>query len=223
MPNAFLLLCKLAHDSAGTAVPKITLFHRLAQYTARQGLPVEWDDMAFAFKGDVNGPQADIPSVIWSQDYFRRTNQLRVCTQLVHDQALAADPTVTIVGPFDANEDAGTEVRRIRRCAYVPPKYIGMFLEQDLTPREACKRCCAAIERDGLAAELEDLCFWLRAAMTCQVAGANSPLVVDHPLAPIANHLLSSHRRQLLFLDLPALSSTSVGQGAQLIAVRLEI
>jgi hypothetical protein len=30
--------------------------------------------------------------------------------------------------------------------------------------------------------------------------------------------LLSSHRRQLLFLDLPALSSTSVGQGAQLIA-----
>jgi hypothetical protein len=63
-PNAFLLLCRPAHDPTGTGVPKITLFHRLAQYAARQGLPVEWDDMAFAFKGDVNGPQADIPSVI---------------------------------------------------------------------------------------------------------------------------------------------------------------
>ena len=148
---------------------------------------------------------------------FNQTNQLRVCTQLVHDQALAADPAVAIIGPFAA-ADAGTEVRRLRRCAYVPPKYIGLFLEQDLTPREACERGCAAIEHDGLDADLDDLCFWLRAAMTCQVAGANSPLVIDHPLAPVANHLLSSHRRQLLFLNLPALSSTSVGQGAQLIA-----
>jgi type II secretory pathway component PulM len=63
-PNAFLLLCRPAHDTAQwepAGVPKITLFHWLAQYTARQGLPVEWDDMAFAFKGDVIGPQADIP------------------------------------------------------------------------------------------------------------------------------------------------------------------
>jgi hypothetical protein len=104
-PNAFLLslLCRLANDPTGTGAPKITLFHRLAhQYTAaRQGLPVlvEWaNDMAFAFKGGVTGPQADIPSVlIWSQDYFHQTNQLRVCTQLVvhDDHALAAaDPAI---------------------------------------------------------------------------------------------------------------------------------
>jgi hypothetical protein len=68
-------------------------------------------------------------------------------------------------------------------------------------------------------AEQEDLFFWLHAAMTRQVARADSPaLVVPHPLAPVATSLLSSHRRQLLFLDLPPLSSTSVGQGAQLIA-----
>jgi hypothetical protein len=50
-------------------------------------------------------------------------------------------------------------------------------------------------------------------------AGADSPLVVNHhdPVAHVAISLLSSHRRQFLF-DLPALSSTSVGQGAQLIA-----
>jgi hypothetical protein len=173
----------------------------------------------FAFKGDhVAGPQADIPSVIWSQEYFHQTNQLRVCTQVVHDQALAADPAIAIVGPF-APADAGTDVRRVRgRCAYVPPRYIGLFLAQDLTPQEACERGCAAIENDGLANELEDLCFWLRAAMSCQVAGADSPLVVPHPIAPVSTPSLSSHRRQLLFLDLPALGSTSVGQGAQHIA-----
>jgi hypothetical protein len=195
-PNAFLLMCRPAHDPTGTGAPKITLFHRVAQYTARQGLPVEWDDMAFAFKGDINGPQADIPSVIWSQSYFHQTNQLRVCTQLVHDQALAADPAVAIVGPFAA-ADAGTEVRRLRRCAYVPPKYIGLFLEQDLTPREACERGCAAIEHDGLDADLDDLCFWLRAAMTWQAAGATSPLVVDHPAA-------SSSRRQSFVVEPPS-------------------
>jgi hypothetical protein len=57
--------------------------------------------------------------------------------------------------------------------SYVPPRryYIGLFLELDLSPREAGERGCAAIENDGLANELEDLCFWLRAAMTRQVAG----------------------------------------------------
>jgi hypothetical protein len=84
--------------------PKVTLFHRLAQYNARQGLPVEWDNMTFAFKGGVTGPQSDITSgVIWSQDYFHQMPQLRVCTQLVHDQAIAVDPAV---GPF-APADAG--------------------------------------------------------------------------------------------------------------------
>jgi hypothetical protein len=66
-----------------------------------------------------------------------------------------------------------------------------LFLEQDLSPREACeRRGYAAIENDGLANELEDLCFWLRAAMTRQVAGADSPLVINHPIAPVATSLL---------------------------------
>jgi Mlc titration factor MtfA (ptsG expression regulator) len=75
--------------------------------------------MAFAFNGDVTGrPQADIPSVtIWSQDYFHQMDQLRVCTQLVHDQALAVDPAIAIVGPFVPADAAGTDVRRVRWCA----------------------------------------------------------------------------------------------------------
>jgi hypothetical protein len=45
--------CEDQHTTLREAIgaPKITLFHRLAQYTARQGLPVEWDDMAFALRG----------------------------------------------------------------------------------------------------------------------------------------------------------------------------
>ena len=70
-PNAFLLLSPPANDPTGD--PKVTLFHQLAQYTARQGLPTEWDAMAFAFKGDVHGPQSDITTVIWQPEYFNRT------------------------------------------------------------------------------------------------------------------------------------------------------
>ena len=49
-------------------------------------------------KGDVHGPQSDITMVIWQQEYFNRTPQLRVCTQLVHDQVLAADEALQLVG-----------------------------------------------------------------------------------------------------------------------------
>jgi hypothetical protein len=79
---------------------------------------------------------------------------------LVHDQATAADPTISIVGPFTPAY-AGTDVRRVRRWAYVPPWYIGLFAEQDLSPREVCERGCAAINNDGLAREWlsKRICF----------------------------------------------------------------
>jgi hypothetical protein len=71
-----------------------------------------------------------------------------------------------------------TDLRRARRCAYVPPTLAPCFWmdEQDLSPREVCEYGRAAIENDGLVHELEDLsCFWLCATMICQVAGAESP------------------------------------------------
>lgn len=54
--------------------------------------------------------------------------------------------------------------------------------------------------------------------MTRQQAGQESALVYAHPTLPPVVPEIVNHRRQLLFRDLPALSTTVVGQGAMLIA-----
>jgi hypothetical protein len=54
--------------------------------------------------------------------------------------------------------------------------------------------------------------------MTRQQAGQESVLVYAHPTLPPVVPEIINHRRQLLFRDLPALSTSVVGQGAQLIA-----
>ena len=135
-PNAFLLMCHSPMNPQ--AEPKVTLFHKVAQFGAHQGLPCKWDDMAFAFKGDVSG-QETIMSVVWQTNYFNQSNQLWVATQAVYDQALTGDPNLTMVRPYDT-ADAGTEVHHVQCCCYIPPKYIGLFLEQDLSLHEACER-----------------------------------------------------------------------------------
>jgi hypothetical protein len=215
---AFLLYCRPAFDPMGTAAPRIRLFHRLGKYGGEIGLPTVWDGIAFAFVGDVVPPQSDITSVVWAQNYFHQTAVMRVQHQDAFNQALLADPAAVLFGPFGPGDAAITDTYRVRNAAYVPHKYVNLFLGQDLPPRTAYEIAFAAIEADGLTDTLSDLLFWLRATMTCQVVGADSPLIYPHPPAPPPDANLIGDRRHRLFTDLPALSQGAVGQGAELIA-----
>ena len=78
-----------------------------------------------------------------------------------------------------------------------------------------------AIVADGNTNDLTDMCFWLHAAMTHQAANAKSPLLINHPIAPVAMAILSNQCQCLLHDDLPELSGIPAAQGAQLIAVQL--
>jgi hypothetical protein len=122
------------------------------------------------------------------------------------------------MGPFGAADAAITDTHRVRMSAYVPHRYINLFLGHELSPREACERAIAAIEADGLTATMQDLLFWLRATMTIQVAGGDSPLLVAYPTVPMPDANLTAHRRHVLFTDLPSLSGGSAAEGATLIA-----
>jgi hypothetical protein len=136
----------------------------------------------------------------------------------VFNQALIAAPDAATFGPFGAADAATTDVHRVRTAAYVPHKYVNLFLGQELAPREAFERAATAIEADGLTDTLSDLLFWLRATMTIQAAGADSPLLVPYPVIPMPDANLTGHRRHFLFTDLPLLSGGAVGEGATLIA-----
>jgi hypothetical protein len=215
---AFLLYCRPHFDPAGTATPRIQLFHRLTKYGGTIGLPTVWDGTGFAYVGDVIPPHADIVTVVWQQNLFHRTGAMRVQHLDVFNQALAADPDAVTFGPFGAADAATTDVHRVRTAAYVPHRYVNLFLGEELTPREACERAAAAIAADGLTDTLSDLLFWLRSTMTIQVVGAETPLLIPYPTIPMPDANLTGHRRHFLFTDLPALGGGAVGEGATLIA-----
>jgi hypothetical protein len=215
---AFLLYCRPQFDPTGTGAPRIQLFHRLGRYGGTIAMPTIWDGIGFAFVGDVMPPHADIVSVVWPQTLFFRTGVMRVQHLDVFNQALLDAPAAETFGPFGAPDAATTDIHRVRMSAYVPHKYVNLFLGQELTPREACERAIAAIEADGLTATMQDLLFWLRATMTTQVAGADSPLLVAYPTVPLPDANLTAHRRHYLFTDLPSLSGGAVEEGATLIA-----
>jgi hypothetical protein len=101
------------------------------------GLPATpFDNVALAFLGDLVQHQAP-PSVIWKGTNFHvLTPQVRVPTTLMMDQFLAAVPNDTMLGPYQ-DGDAGTEIIRTRRTMFLPPKYVSLFIDRSLTPREA--------------------------------------------------------------------------------------
>ena len=95
-----------------------------------------WDDIAFAFQGDVVQQQAP-PSVMWDQNYFHTVIQLiRVPTVIMMDQLLGQDPYSQFVGPF-GEDNAGTKIVCTRRATVVPHWYVQLLLAQSLTLCEA--------------------------------------------------------------------------------------
>jgi hypothetical protein len=78
---------------------------------------------------------------------------------------------------------------------------------QDLSPGRRVNAVALSLKMSGLAQELEGLCLWLCAAMAYQVAGAESPLVVNHPITPVTmSMMLSSHWLNLFIRSIYLLS-----------------
>ena len=59
---------------------------------------------------------------------------IRVSTHETIDTAYTGDRNAMYLGPF-ADDEAGTELIRIRRTCYVPSAYVPMFLEGPMNPR----------------------------------------------------------------------------------------
>ena len=133
IPTAFLML----GTRVGTQIPTVQLFHRVTHFQSRMGMPPStWDNSTFAFAGDVFNGQ--ISTVSWDSRLYEPVynNFLDVGTVALIDDAFAVDPNVQMVGPF-AIGDAGTERVRVRRSVYVPPMFVSLLLDEEMTPRDA--------------------------------------------------------------------------------------
>ena len=197
IPTAFILL----HDND----IKLHVYLQLERFNARIGLPpTPWDDRMFIGKGELVHNQQVV--VEWNDNYFNQSNNVRVPSAALIDNAYGADPNANILGPFDA-ADADTEVIRVRRTCYVPPPYVSLFLANQFTPREAWMNVRGQIVNDGREADCATLINFLRCAITRSAAGAAPTLAQTPPTAPLADELLLTARRQILERDFPALNT----------------
>ena len=115
--------------------------------------------------------------------------------------------STVFLGSF-GDDDARTEVIHIRRMCYVPPAYVGMFLEGPMNPRETWETVIHHIYAQGKQVSCTALIDFVRAAMMRSGAQALPLLCIAPPHAPLANRELLEHRQPLLERDFLAMNQT---------------
>jgi hypothetical protein len=180
-PQAFVMLVTDTNHPDG----RLCLYHRLQRFAPQLGAPTDFDNIGYAFFGDVTNGQAP-PSIEWPVTAFHQVGMsIRVPQRELIDQMLAAEPEITLLGPF-GNDDAGTEVVRVRQAMLVVPfRYVRLFLQRPLTPREAWVQVAGAIYNDGTQEACVALLDWIRVALTRQGEGLASRLQQEHPRVPL--------------------------------------
>ena len=203
---------------------KVHIFLQLAKYaSSRMGLPANpWDDQLFAQKGGLH--QNQVQTVTWLPEYFNQLRaQLRVAAPPAIDTALAGDPNAEFLGPF-VDTDADTELIRYRHTCYVPPCYIPLFLTGPLSSRDAWIIVKSQFDTDNNAVSCSALVDYPRAAITMSTANALPALALAaNPTAPLADHELMNHRRRIVELDFPFLSTTQQSLQQSQITMQLGI
>ena len=211
VPTAFLLM----HGGL------LHIYLQADKFHPRLGLPATpWDDLVYAQKGDLHRNQAVL--IEWKSEYFHQLNQqLLVPTSATIETIFAAQPEAELLGPF-VQADAGTELIKVRRTCFVPPRYVPLFLANPLTPREAWERVRGQIVVDGQEVACLALIKYIQAALTCTAVGAAPTLSLsDAPVAPLADAVLLDHRQRILDEDFPELNHQLVGLQQNQIAASL--
>ncbi len=211
VPTAFLLM----HDD------RLHVYLQADKFHSRFGLPATpWDDLIYAQKGDLYRNQAIL--IEWEPDYFRQLGQqLLVPSAATIDTTFAAQPEVEFLGPYAQGED-GTELIKVRRTCFVPPRYVPLFLGNPLTPREAWERVRGQIVLEGQEVACHALIKYLQASLTYAAGGADPLLALtDAPMSPLADSLLLDHRQRILDEDFPQLNQQLVGLQQNQIAANL--
>ena len=116
---------------------------------------------------------------------------------------MAVDANVQMMGPF-ADGDAGTDEVHVRNTVYLPPMFVSLMLEEEMTPRDAWYRLAGAIQNEGKMVECKPVIDWLKVALTRHSNGNPSHLVTTPFATLLSNHTLMEHQWQLVVMEIPA-------------------
>lgn len=211
----------------GLGVDKKTyLVHRIAKLPARPGaIAGQWDGAYLATFQDVTATTVHTVQVL--PNHFGLHNNVRLPDRALVEEALATggDLPDELLGPFEA-EDANTALARPRSVAYVPPKYVPLFLRRRLTAWDVWMEIIPVIVADGMEDSLEQLMIWARAAVTSSGAGSSVVATeLPQPVLDDPDHRVETARERILRMDLPARfrPPRDVNFGAEAVEVLREI
>jgi hypothetical protein len=141
-------------------------------------------------------------------------NALGTATRVL--QLLGAEPEDELIGPFRASE-ANVRQIKTRGGMYTPFEFMPIFLDHDLTAREAYLLLVPAIIDAGLEAVCQPLIDFLTVAIVEPTATSLEPLTVKPCLGRLHHNpspaVVSNRRAEVLYRDLPGLKQGPANAG----------
>jgi hypothetical protein len=131
----------------------------------------------------------------WKSDYFHQLNQqLLVPSAATIDTVFAAQPEAEFLGPY-AQGEAGTELIKVCRTCFVPPRYVPLFLAGPIKPREAWERVRGQIVTEGQEVACQALIKFFQAVIT-RVAVGDAPALSLGTHSSSCWHIVLDHVRE---------------------------
>lgn len=183
--------------------------------------PTAYDNMGFAFFGDLVNGQAPTTVVI-PDGHFNQLPVVQAPTAARLAQLFTEQPNSEVFGPFTA-ADADVTAVNTRTLIMVPNRYVLPFLSQGMTPKAAYQALQGMVQQDHNEVACGPLIDWLRATLV-RCGALQTPRTCSKPLAtptfvqPQDQQAFSVYHLGIVHVDFPQLNPTMPHNSAVLIA-----
>lgn len=142
-------------------------------------------------------------------DSFNATAGVRVPLPATIASAVAADPNVTLVGPYVEDvegADPVSEVVRGRKIVPIPPPFIAASLaRRNIKPIEMWNMVYPRCVAEGWLESCAPFLNFLRCAMTRSVEGESPVVTVPGPRPILLDRVMAERRNRIIHNDFPPL------------------
>ena len=152
---------------------------------------------------------------------YRISTTIFVLAMEAIEADLAVDPCAELLLPLSSDNTSVNTVR-INKTFYLPDHYVGMFLEQDVTPSEVWIRLRGATVNTREKVEYQPITYWIQVALTRNIGNEQpSPISIPWPTAPLVDRELLMYQHNVLVFNLPGCENSLQHAQCSLIATHI--
>jgi PAS domain-containing protein len=188
--------------------PRIYCLHLPTKFLpALDGRSSPWDNLSFAFLGEVVQGQAT--NVVFPREAFDAVTTWVPALEYMEGHLATLTPDSPLFPPREPNDQDAEEIAT-RRLMYLPAVYVPLFLNASgYTPKQAWEILLPAVTQRQEREICRPLLSWLQVASTGVALAAQQmgdPTTALPLCSPPADEVLMKHRLRVLHHVLPALT-----------------